>query len=83
MDWMEEVAATAESRLAAADIRLTLGGEPTMVPLEPSGAEWSISADGPTKLPLARNVLICSVTVGEAALPAASGLALTRAFPTA
>jgi uncharacterized protein (DUF2126 family) len=56
MDWMEEVAATAESRLAAADIRLTLGGEPTMVPLEPSGAEWSISADGPTKLPLARNL---------------------------
>ena len=51
---MERVAETVEQRLAAAGIRLTLGGEPTYVPLEPSGPEWSVAADGPTKLPLAR-----------------------------
>jgi uncharacterized protein (DUF2126 family) len=50
------VAAAAEARLAAAGIRLTLGGEPTYVPLEPVGAEWSITADGPTKLPIARRL---------------------------
>jgi len=51
---MEAVAAEAERRLQAAGIRLTLGGEPTYVPFEPSGAEWSVTADGPTKLHLAR-----------------------------
>ena len=51
---MEGVAAEAERRLQAAGIRLTLGGEPTYVPFEPIGAEWSVAADGPTKLPLAR-----------------------------
>ena len=51
---MEAVAREVDRRFAAASIRLTLGGEPTYVPLEPSGAEWSIAADGPTKLPLAR-----------------------------
>ncbi len=56
MGWREEVAQVAESRLAAHGIRLTLGGEPTLVPLEPEGAEWSVSADGPTKLPVARRL---------------------------
>ena len=51
---MESLAAAAEGRLQAAGIRLTLGGEPTVVPFEPIGAEWSVAADGPTKLPLAR-----------------------------
>jgi uncharacterized protein (DUF2126 family) len=51
---MGRVAAEVDRRLGAAGIRLTLGGEPTYVPLEPSGAEWSVAADGPTKLPLAR-----------------------------
>ena len=54
MSWMERVAEAAESRLRAAGIRLTLGGEPTLVPLEPEGPEWSVTADGPTKLPIAR-----------------------------
>ncbi len=31
-------------------VKLTMGGEPTYVPLEPDGAEWSITALGPTKL---------------------------------
>ncbi len=31
-------------------VALTLGGEPTYVPIEPLGSEWSITALGPTKL---------------------------------
>ncbi|MBE9153763.1 transglutaminase family protein [Cyanobium sp. LEGE 06113] len=54
MSWMEEAARRAEGRLEAAGITLTLGGEPTLVPLEPEGLEWSVAADGPTKLPVAR-----------------------------
>jgi uncharacterized protein (DUF2126 family) len=54
MSWMEQVAEAAETRLKAAGIRLTLGGEPTLVPLQPEGPEWSVTADGPTKLPIAR-----------------------------
>ncbi|MEB3322178.1 MAG: transglutaminase family protein [Synechococcaceae cyanobacterium] len=53
---MEPVARAAERRLAAAGIRLTLGGEPTFVPFRPEGAEWNVAADGPTKLPLARRL---------------------------
>ncbi|MFM8605501.1 MAG: transglutaminase family protein [Cyanobium sp.] len=56
MNWMDEVARSAEERLIRAGIRLTLGGEPTLVPREPQGAEWSITADGPTKLPIARQL---------------------------
>ena len=52
--WMGRVAGEVDRRLGAAGIRLTLGGEPTYVPLEPIGAEWSVAADGPTKLPMAR-----------------------------
>lgn len=29
---------------------LTIGAEPTCLPLEPKGAEWSVAATGPTKL---------------------------------
>ena len=53
---MEPAARAAEARLIKAGIQLTLGGEPTFVPLEPEGAEWSITADGPTKLPIARRL---------------------------
>ncbi|WP_259731281.1 MULTISPECIES: transglutaminase family protein [Synechococcales] len=53
-DWMLATAAEAEARLQAAGIRLTLGGEPTYVPFEPVGAEWTVAADGPTKLSYAR-----------------------------
>ena len=31
-------------------IKLTLGGEPTYVPLQPDGSEWNVAAVGPTKL---------------------------------
>ena len=53
---MEPAARAAEARLTKAGIQLTLGGEPTFVPLEPEGAEWSVTADGPTKLPIARRL---------------------------
>ena len=53
-DWMERVAQEVERRLRAQGVSLTLGGEPTLVPLDPEGPEWNITADGPTKLPLAR-----------------------------
>ena len=47
-------AAAVEERLERAGIRLTMGGEPTVVPVDPQGAEWSVAADGPTKLRYAR-----------------------------
>ena len=47
-------AAAIEQRLQEGGIELTLGGEPTYVPLNPEGAEWSVTADGPTKLGYAR-----------------------------
>ena len=47
---LEATAEAVEARLQAAGIELTLGGEPTYVPLNPKGAEWSVAADGPTKL---------------------------------
>ncbi len=49
-DSLEEIAGTASARLRKHRIRLTLGGEPSYVPIDPSGAEWQITAVGPTKL---------------------------------
>lgn len=37
-------------RLRARGVELTLGGEPSYVPVSPDGAEWQITAVGPTKL---------------------------------
>ena len=54
--WMEPLAERVQERLAAAGIHLTLGGEPTLVPVNPDGPEWSITADGPTKLAIARRL---------------------------
>ena len=54
MNWMEQAAERAEQRLRQAGIALTLGGEPTYIPLNPEGAEWTVAADGPTKLSRAR-----------------------------
>ncbi|MEB3234363.1 MAG: transglutaminase family protein [Cyanobacteriota bacterium] len=51
---IEGTAARLEDTLVAAGICLTLGGEPTLVPDDPDGAEWSVAADGPTKLRYAR-----------------------------
>ena len=49
-----EIAARLEERLHQAGITLTMGGEPTLVPDQPEGAEWSVSADGPSKLSYAK-----------------------------
>lgn len=38
------------ARLRSHGVKLTLGGEPTYVPDKPEGAEWMVSAVGPTKL---------------------------------
>jgi uncharacterized protein (DUF2126 family) len=47
-----------DRRLAAGDVRLTMGGEPTFVSLDdPEGPEWSFAAAGPTKEVLSRALL--------------------------
>jgi uncharacterized protein (DUF2126 family)/transglutaminase-like putative cysteine protease len=43
-----------DARLAADDVRLTMGGEPTFVSIDDmDGAEWNITADSPAKRALA------------------------------
>jgi len=49
-------AARAKTIFDQHDIELTLGGEPTFVPLDPSGTEWTHAAVGPTKLDYAWKV---------------------------
>ncbi len=44
-----------EASLGRSGVRLTMGGEPTFVPLAPDGAEWQTAALGPTKLGHARH----------------------------
>ncbi|MFM1811418.1 MAG: hypothetical protein RLZZ336_356 [Cyanobacteriota bacterium] len=51
---LDATAAAVEARLQQAGIALTMGGEPTLVPIDPCGAEWTVAADGPTKLSYAR-----------------------------
>ena len=49
-DPLAAIAARVERTFAKHRVALTLGGEPTYVPLDPVGSEWSITALGPTKL---------------------------------
>ena len=43
-----------DQQLAAGDVRLTMGGEPTFVSIDDmDGAEWNTAALGPTKRRLA------------------------------
>ncbi len=47
-----------DARLDAGDVRLTMGGEPTFISAEdPSAAEWRTAALGPTKVPLAAQLV--------------------------
>ena len=51
-DWarVEQVAHTVDADLAAQDVRLTMGGEPTFVGIdEPESPQWNVDALGPTK----------------------------------
>ncbi len=45
-----------EASLARSNVLLTIGGEPTFVPVAPTGAEWQTAAFGPTKLAYARKL---------------------------
>ncbi len=45
-----------EASLTRHGALLTMGGEPTFVPLQPEGAEWFTAALGPTKLGYARRL---------------------------
>ncbi len=47
---MKALADEIERRLRAEGVALTMGGEPTYVPDEPTGSEWNVTAVGPTKL---------------------------------
>ena len=47
-----------DQRLAAGDVRLTMGGEPTFVSIDDrDGAEWNIDALGPTKRKVAQDLV--------------------------
>ena len=47
-----------DNELQAADVRLTMGGEPTFVSINDiDGAEWNVAALGPTKRKLAADLL--------------------------
>ena len=47
---LQALAEQVSDRLRRHGVRLTLGGEPTLVPLQPEGSEWNFVAVGPTKL---------------------------------
>lgn len=53
---LESCAAAVESVIRTTGVELTMGGEPTYVPLRPDGPEWSVDAIGPTKLDFARKL---------------------------
>ncbi len=48
--------AATEASLGRSGVLLTMGGEPTFVPVAPAGAEWQTAALGPTKLAYARKL---------------------------
>lgn len=53
---LSQQACLADKKLAAAGLELTQGGEPTFLPIQPEGVEWSVGAIGPQKLPMARKM---------------------------
>lgn len=53
---MDQAASRAETIFRKHGVQLTLGGEPTYVPTDPHGPEWSYAAVGPTKLAYAWKV---------------------------
>ena len=53
---MDQAASCAETIFRKHGVQLTLGGEPTYVPTNPEGPEWTYEAVGPTKLTYAWKV---------------------------
>ncbi|MHA3769977.1 transglutaminase family protein [Verrucomicrobiota bacterium sgz303538] len=49
-DSFKTLADAITERLHKCGVRLTIGGEPSYVPIDPQGAEWNVTAIGPTKL---------------------------------
>ncbi|MGB8353499.1 MAG: transglutaminase family protein [Chthoniobacteraceae bacterium] len=47
---LDKIGKLVTSKLRKGGVQLTMGGEPTYVPNDPVGAEWSVTAVGPTKL---------------------------------
>jgi len=47
---LASVADKVDATFAEHGVKLTLGGEPTYIPVDPAGPEWSVTALGPTKL---------------------------------
>jgi uncharacterized protein (DUF2126 family) len=52
----ESFAERVEGKLEDLGLSLTMGGEPTFIPIEPEGPEWHNAAMGPEKLGYARRV---------------------------
>ncbi|MES2883286.1 MAG: transglutaminase family protein [Pseudomonadota bacterium] len=56
---IDMLGATVDTRLAAGDVRLTMGGEPTFISIDDFQApEWNTAAVGPTKQKLANDLLL-------------------------
>ena len=54
---IDALGAAVDDALAGADVRLTMGGEPTFVSIDdPEAPEWTVAALGPTKHALAREL---------------------------
>jgi uncharacterized protein (DUF2126 family) len=51
-----------EACLEQQKLILTMGGEPTFIPRNPVGSEWSIDADGPEKLGYARRMAAAMIS---------------------
>jgi uncharacterized protein (DUF2126 family)/transglutaminase-like putative cysteine protease len=47
---LTKIAKHVEKTLESEHVILTMGGEPTFIPMEPEGPEWNFAAVGPTKL---------------------------------
>jgi uncharacterized protein (DUF2126 family) len=65
---MKTSAAAVERTFRRHGVVLTLGAEPTCVPLRPAGAEWTFAATGPTKL---RHARCLAAALVKSALPGA------------
>lgn len=55
-EWMIKASDQVDATLHRHGISLTLGGEPTFIPINPEGPEWSYSAVGPTKFLYAQQI---------------------------